>query len=53
MTKSKLILLAAVMVLMSLSSCGLFKKSCNCPHFGKIELPDVRMCKYTGVQMMG
>jgi hypothetical protein len=33
MRKTKYILLLIGIV--SLSSCGLFKKSCNCPHFGK------------------
>ncbi len=35
--------------LMTLSSCGIFHKSCHCPKFGKIK--DVRMCKYADVQM--
>jgi hypothetical protein len=52
MLKSKLILLGAI-VLISFSSCGIFKKGCGCPHFGKINLPDVQMCKYAGVQMIG
>jgi len=52
MVKNKFIVLGAFVLLMSLSSCGIFKKGCNCPHFGKVK-PDVRMCKYADVQMMG
>lgn len=29
-----LVILAAIV---SLSSCGIFKKDCHCPHFGKIK----------------
>ena len=44
MLKNKLmLLLLAGMV--SLSSCGLFHKGCNCPKFG------VRISKFTDVQM--
>lgn len=25
---------AAVMMVVSFTSCGIFKKDCNCPHFG-------------------
>lgn len=53
MAKSKLMVLAGVIVLMSLTSCGIFKKGCGCPHFGKINIPDMQMCKYAGVQMIG
>jgi hypothetical protein len=42
MKKSKLILAMAI-VLVSLSSCGIFKKGCGCPHFGKIKGADVQM----------
>ena len=52
MLKSKFILLGAI-VLISFSSCGIFKKGCGCPHFGKIKAHDVQMCKYAVVQMMG
>ena len=38
MLKSKLII-AAVALVMGLSSCGIFHKSCNCPHFGKVTTP--------------
>jgi hypothetical protein len=41
MTKSKLILAVAI-VLVSLSSCGIFKKGCGCPHFGKIKCADFK-----------
>lgn len=34
MLKSKLVLLGLA-GLLALSSCGIFHKSCNCPHFGK------------------
>jgi len=33
MKKIKYILLAAVIA--SISSCGIFKKDCHCPHFSK------------------
>jgi hypothetical protein len=33
--KYLVILIAAV----SLSSCGIFKKDCGCPHFGQINHP--------------
>jgi len=36
MMKLKLILAAAVLF-GSLSSCGIFKKDCGCPHFGSIK----------------
>jgi len=52
MVKNKFIVLGAMIVLIGLSSCGIFKKSCNCPHFGKVK-SDVQMCKYAGVQMEG
>ncbi|MEO7880097.1 MAG: hypothetical protein ABIR72_10645 [Mucilaginibacter sp.] len=29
----------AVVAAVILSSCGLFKKDCNCPHFGMKKLP--------------
>ncbi len=35
MKKFKLLITAAL--LMSLSSCGLFKKDCSCPHFSKLK----------------
>ncbi|HTE01688.1 MAG TPA: hypothetical protein VK668_20510 [Mucilaginibacter sp.] len=35
MKKIKYILL--LMLIASLSSCGLFKKNCNCPHFSKVN----------------
>jgi len=53
MIKSKFILFVAAVMLMSISSCGIFKKSCNCPHFGKVKTQDVQICKYAGVQMIG
>lgn len=42
MGKSKLILLGAI-VLLSFSSCGIFKKGCGCPHFGKVKTPDMQI----------
>ncbi|CAN5329209.1 hypothetical protein BH09BAC6_BH09BAC6_15450 [soil metagenome] len=36
MLKSKLVLLGLAGLLV-FSSCGIFHKSCNCPHFGKIN----------------
>jgi hypothetical protein len=53
MVKSKFVLLFGTVILMSLSSCGIFKKGCGCPHFGKIKTQHVQMCKYAGVQMIG
>jgi len=50
MVKNKFIVLGAMIVLIGLSSCGIFKKSCNCPHFGKIKCAD---SKYADVQMIG
>jgi len=29
-----------VIAIVSLSSCGIFKKDCGCPHFGKIKSHD-------------
>ena len=40
MKKSKLILLGAIIVV-SFSSCGIFKKDCGCPHFGKAKAVSV------------
>lgn len=37
MIKSKFLLLG-FLVLLSLSSCGIFHKGCGCPTFGKIKL---------------
>lgn len=34
MIRRKAYLVVVVLAVMSLSSCGLFHKSCNCPHFG-------------------
>ena len=53
MIKNKFILLGAAVMLMSITSCGIFKKSCNCPHFGKVKARDMQMCKYADVQMIG
>jgi len=36
MLKNKLILIGAIL-LISLSSCGIFKKDCGCPKFGKVK----------------
>ncbi|MFD0766184.1 hypothetical protein ACFQZI_15080 [Mucilaginibacter lutimaris] len=30
-------ILAVAMLTVGLTSCGLFKKDCNCPHFGNIK----------------
>jgi hypothetical protein len=38
MLKSKLIVLGLI-ALLGATSCGIFKKDCNCPHFGKIKTP--------------
>jgi hypothetical protein len=32
-------LIALLLFSMSLSACGIFHKSCNCPHFGEIKTP--------------
>ncbi|MBB5397466.1 hypothetical protein HDC91_003533 [Mucilaginibacter sp. AK015] len=29
--------IAVLVITVTLSSCGLFKKDCNCPHFGLIS----------------
>ncbi len=40
MLKNKLILSGLVIIMISLSSCGIFHKNdCNCPHFGKVKAP--------------
>jgi hypothetical protein len=31
----KIKITAALVICIALSSCGIFKKDCNCPHFGK------------------
>jgi len=36
MIKSSFILVGLA-VLLSATSCGIFKKDCGCPHFGKIK----------------
>lgn len=43
MAKSKLMVFVGVIVLMSLTSCGIFKKGCGCPHFGKVKTPNMKM----------
>jgi hypothetical protein len=40
MLKRKLSLTVLAVVMISLSSCGIFHKNdCNCPHFGKVKTP--------------
>jgi hypothetical protein len=34
----KVKIVAALAICVALSSCGIFKKSCNCPHFGKSQI---------------
>jgi hypothetical protein len=53
MIKNKFILFGAAIMLMSISSCGIFKKNCGCPHFGKIKSQNVHMGQYADVQMIG
>jgi len=51
--KNKLLLIG-LLGLMALSSCGIFHKSCNCPHFGKVNVRmhnDVQMCGCANVQI--
>jgi len=48
--KNKLLLIG-VIALLALSSCGIFHKSCNCPHFGRVIKKNVQMCGYANVQM--
>ncbi|MFD2872847.1 hypothetical protein ACFS5N_10240 [Mucilaginibacter ximonensis] len=38
MIKTKFILVG-LGLLLSATSCGIFKKDCGCPHFGKIKAP--------------
>jgi hypothetical protein len=33
----KIVLISALALLTALSSCGIFHKNCNCPHFGKVK----------------
>jgi len=33
----KYIGVSAIVMMLGFSSCGLFHKSCNCPHFGKVK----------------
>jgi hypothetical protein len=49
MLKNKFVIILLLGVV-SLSSCGIFHKGCNCPKFGEVK-PDVQMCKYADVQM--
>jgi hypothetical protein len=44
-------LIAGLLGVIVLSSCGIFHKGCGCPHFGAVK-KDVRMCKYADVQMV-
>jgi hypothetical protein len=50
MKKNKLAILLGVLLLTATSSCGIFRKGCGCPHFGKIKCADF---KCADVQMMG
>jgi hypothetical protein len=47
MLKSKLIILG-VLVLLALSSCGIFHKGCDCPKFGEVKtgekFENVKIC---------
>jgi hypothetical protein len=36
MLKNKLII-AGLVLIVSFTSCGIFKKDCGCPHFGKVK----------------
>ena len=36
MLKVKIVLLSGAIIL-GTTSCGIFKKDCNCPHFGKMK----------------
>jgi len=49
MKKSKLIIIGAAVLLAGFSSCGIFKKGCGCPTFGKIKCADMQI---SDVQMM-
>jgi len=37
MKKNSLFLFVALLVVVSISSCGIFGKGCGCPEFGKIK----------------
>jgi len=43
MKKSKLIIIGAAILLTGTSSCGIFKKGCGCPTFGKVKCADVQI----------
>jgi hypothetical protein len=49
MKKNKLIIIGLIL-LGSLSSCGIFKKGCGCPTFGKVKCADFRCAD---MQMFG
>jgi hypothetical protein len=38
MKKNSFFLLAALLIVVGFSSCGIFGKGCGCPEFGKIKL---------------
>jgi hypothetical protein len=38
MKKNKLFIIGLI-GLLNLSACGIFKKDCGCPHFGKVKTP--------------
>jgi hypothetical protein len=35
--KNKILLVATIGLMLSLSACGIFKKDCNCPKFGLVK----------------
>jgi hypothetical protein len=37
MKKNKWMIVGAIAIFIGLSSCGIFHKSCNCPHFGSVR----------------
>jgi len=54
MKKSKLIIIGAAILVTGFSSCGIFKKGCGCPTFGKVKCAGGKGCagmQISNVQM--
>jgi hypothetical protein len=46
MLRNKIIKIGLAVLIITLSSCGIFHKGCNCPKFGKVK-KDVQMRVYS------